>query len=162
MSDQGLWMTFSRCGVAMAIVMVAAAAQGAPLNDRNTALVDAVAGAFTPAQMAELVNAAATKIDTGGSLAMESLERLPQLLGVSVDAVLGLLRIPDWRDIESRQLARTLVQAVADYHAVMDRLAEFILDNPGADDLVKQAQAAMFAGRFDDAEALLRQIEDRE
>ncbi len=76
--------------------------------------------------------------------------------------LLALLRILDRPDIQPAESAQALAQSAIQYHAVTDRLTEITSDDPEGRRLVAQAQAAMTAGHFNDTEALLRRLEDRE
>ncbi len=144
------------------LIVVTTGSLGSAVADPNEALVDALAGAFTSAQISALIASATGKVDPGTDQATQSLEQLQQLLGVSSDVVLALLRVLDRPDVRPEQLAQALAQSAIQWHTVMDRLAEITLADTAGQRLVTQAQAAMIAGHFSDTEALLRQLEDRE
>jgi TPR repeat protein len=151
------------CGLALLVLIVIANGIFRPaLAGSNEALVDAVTGAFTPAQISQLI--ASTGANTGSRTDREaqSIQRLQQLLGVSSDVVLALLRILDRPDIQPADVTQVLAQSAIQYHAVTDRLTEIAADDPDGQRMVTQAQAAMTAGHFSDTEILLRQLEDRE
>ena len=59
------------------------------------------------------------------------------------------------------RLANDLAKSAIQYHAVLDDLAEIKVGDPAEFQILERARAAMTAGRFNDAEAELRQIEDR-
>lgn len=132
------------------------------LAGSNEALVDAVTGAFTPAQISELIASTAANSPSRTDQEVQSINRLQQLLGVSSDVVLALLRILDRPDIQPADVTQVLAQSAIQYHAVTDRLTEIAADDPDGQRMVTQAQAAMTAGNFSDTEILLRQLEDRE
>ena len=151
------------CGPALLLLIVIAGdSLGPALADPNEALVHAVAGAFTPAQIAELIAASVGNDGSRTDRETQSLDHLRQLLGVSDDVVVALLRILNRPDIQPAESAQALAQSAIQYHAVTDRLTEFASDDPEGQRLVTQAQAAMISGHFNDAETLLRRIEDRE
>jgi hypothetical protein len=152
------------CGPALLMLIVIAADTLWPaLADRNEALVNALAGAFTPAQISQLIAAAAGKVSSRTDQDNQSIGQLRQLLDVGSDGVvLALLRILDRPDIQPAESARALAQSAIQYHAVADRLNEIAAEDPEGQRLLTQAKAAMIAGHFNDAEALLRQLADRE
>ncbi|HXA22505.1 MAG TPA: hypothetical protein VNW90_09405 [Acetobacteraceae bacterium] len=149
------------CGLALLIVIVNGICRPV-LAGSNEALVNAVTGAFTPAQISELI--ASTGASTGSRTDQEtqSINRLQQLLGVSSDVVVALLRILDRPDIQPADVTEVLAQSAIQYHAVTDRLTEIAADDLDGQRMVTQAQVAMTAGHFSDTEILLRQLEDRE
>jgi TPR repeat protein len=152
------------CGPALLMLIVIATDTLWPaLADPNEALANAVAGAFTPAQISELIAAAAGKVSSRTDQDNQSISHLRQLLDVSSDGVvLALLRILDQPEIQATESARALAQSATQYHAVADRLNEITAQDPEGQRLVTQAKAAMIAGHFNDTEALLRQLADRE
>jgi hypothetical protein len=126
--------------------------------DPIEALAAALATAFTPVQMSELIVSTAGQADPRADMQLQSIDRLGRLL----DVVRVLLRILDRPDIEPAGSAQALAQAAIQFHAVTDRLGEFIADDAEGQRLVTEAQAAMRAGQFNATEALLRRIEARE
>ena len=128
----------------------------------NETLIDAVTGAFTPAQISELIASTGANTGSRADQDTQSIKRLQQLLGVSRGVVLALLRILDRPDIQPADVTQVLAQSALQYHAVTDRLTEIAADDPDGQRMVTQAQAAMTAGHFSDTEILLRQLEDRE
>ena len=150
-------------GLALLMLIVIANGIFRPaLAGSNEALVDAVTGAFTPAQISELIASTAANSGSRTDQETQSINRLQQLLGVSSDVVLALLRILDRPDIQPADVTQVLAQSAIQYHAVTDRLTEIAADDPDGQRMVTQAQAAMTAGHFSDTEILLRQLEDRE
>jgi tetratricopeptide (TPR) repeat protein len=148
-----------------ALLMVALACAGnlgAAQAGRDDALLDAIAGAFTPAQMSALIASASGAADPRSDQTTQSLNQLQQLLGVSSDVVLALLRNLDRPDIRPEQSAQALAQSAIQYHAVTDQLAAITSEDAEGRSLVTQAQAAMTAGHFGSTEMLLRQLEDHE
>jgi TPR repeat protein len=152
----------ARWPVLLMLVVIAAGKLGPALADPNEALANTVAGVFTPAQISELIASAAGKGGSRTDRETQSLDQLRQLLDVSGDVVLALLSILDRPDIRSADLVQELAQSAIQYHAVTDRLTEITSEDPEGERLVTQAQTAMTAGQFNNAEALLRQLENRE
>jgi TPR repeat protein len=151
------------CGpVPLMLIVIIIVGRGPALADSNEALENAVAGAFTPVQIAQLISSAAGGVGSRTHQETQSLDQLRQLLNVSNDVALALLRILDRPDIRPAESAQALVQSAIQYHAVTDRLREITSDDPEGQRLVAQAQAAMTAGHFNDTEALLQRLEDRE
>jgi TPR repeat protein len=155
-------MIRARGPVLLMLIVISAGKLGPALAGSNEALANTVAGAFTPAQISELIASAAGKGGSRTDRETQSLDQLRQLLDVSGDVVLALLSILDRRDIQPADLVRELVQSAIQYHAVTDRLTEITSEDPEGERLVTQARAAMTAGQFNDTEALLRQLENRE
>jgi TPR repeat protein len=149
------------CGLAF-LMLIVIAIPGPARADPNEALVNAVASAFTPGQISQLIASAAGDQGSRTDQETRSLDRLRQMLNVSGDAVLALLRILDRPDIRPAESTQALAQSAVQYHAVTDRLSEITSDDPEGQSLLTQAQAAMIAGHFNDTETLLRQLEDRE
>ena len=106
-----------------------------------------------------MIAAASGGGDTGPDLHSHSFEPLQHALEVSNDVVVALLRIHDRTGVT---LASDLAKSAVQYHAAVDDLAAMNVDDPLESEMVKQAQAALLAGRFTEVEAELRQIEDRE
>lgn len=148
--------------VLLTVVLVITGSLGTALADRDEALVDAVAGAFTPAQMSSLIASATGAVDPRLDQAGQSLAQLQQLLGVGSDVLLALLRVLDRPDIRPEHSAQALAQAAVQYHSATDQLAAIVSEDPDGQRLVTEAQAAMIAGHFSETEALLRQLEDHE
>jgi hypothetical protein len=149
----------------LALLMLIVIADGIlrpALAGSNETLIDAVTGAFTPAQISELIASSATNSGARTDQEAQSIKRLQQLLGVSSDVVVALLRILDRPDIQPADVTQALAQSAMQYHAVTDRLTEIAADDPDGQRMVTQAQAAMTAGNFSGTEILLRQLEDRE
>jgi TPR repeat protein len=144
------------------LIFIITVGRGPALADSNEALVNAVTGAFTPVQISQLVASAAGGVGSRTDQETQSLDHLRQLLDVSDDVVLALLRIQDRPDILPAESAQTLVQSAIQYHAVTDRLTEITSEDPEGQRLLAQARAAMTAGHFNDTEALLQRLEDRE
>jgi TPR repeat protein len=84
------------------------------------------------------------------------------MLQISNDVAVALLRIVDRTGITPDHLANELAESAIEYHAVLDRLAEMNVDDSAESQMVQRARAAMTAGRFSEAEAEIRQVEDRE
>jgi TPR repeat protein len=148
--------------VLLVLAVITAGSLGPALADPNDALVSAVAGAFTPVQISQLVASAAGDVGSRTDQDTQSLDHLQQLLNVSGEVVVALLRILDRPDIQPAESAQALAQSAIQYHAVTDRLTEIASEDPEGRRLVAQAQVAMTAGHFNDTEALLRRLEDRE
>ena len=150
-------------GLALLMLIVIADGIFRPaLAGSNETLIDAVTGAFTHAQISELIASSAANSGARTDQETQSINRLQQLLGVSGDVVLALLRILDRPDIQPADVTQVLAQSAIQYHAVTDRLTEIAADDPDGQRIVTQAQAAMTAGNFSGTEILLRQLEDRE
>ena len=73
-----------------------------------------------------------------------------------------MLHIFDQQNVATDQLIKDLAQSASLYHAVSDDLAGMNLEDPAEQQIIAQAQAAMNAGRFSDAEQQIQQLEDRE
>jgi TPR repeat protein len=73
-----------------------------------------------------------------------------------------LLHIFDQQNVAADQLIKELALSASLYHAVADDLAGMTLDDAAEQQMIAQAQAAMNAGKFSDAERQIRQLEDRE
>jgi TPR repeat protein len=144
------------------IVAIAAASFGPALAASHEGLVTAVAGAFTPAQITDLIALSAGRSGARTDRQAQSLDNLRQMLDVNDDVVQALLRILDRPDIQPAESPQALAQTALQYHAVTDRLTEITSDDPEGRNLVAQARAAVTAGHFNDAEGLLRQLEARE
>jgi hypothetical protein len=134
---------------------------GPAWSDQPT-LEDAIARAFDPAQISALVAAAAGRAEPGADSTAPSLGQLQQALSVDSSVALALLRILDRAGGRSDQLANELAQSATQYHSVIDTLAGMRPDDPSGRETVVRAEADMAAGAFSDAEAELRQLEDRE
>ena len=117
--------------------------------------------AYNPTQISALIAAAAGRVETGADQYSPSFEPLQHTLDVSNDVAVALLRILDRTGMTPDRLANDLAESAIQYHAVLDGLAEMKVDDPAESQMLERAQAAMTAGRFNDAEAELRQIEDR-
>jgi hypothetical protein len=134
---------------------------GPAWSDQPATLEDAIARAFDPAQLSALV-AAASRGEPGADRTGPSLEQLQRALGVDSGVAVGLLRILERTGGRSDQLASELAQSATQYHSVIDTLAEMRLDDSSGREMVVRAETAMAAGAFSDAEAELRQLEERE
>lgn len=131
-------------GLALLMLIVIADGIFRPaLAGSNETLIDAVTGAFTPAQISELIASSAANSGARTDQETQSINRLQQLLGVSGDVVLALLRILDRPDIQPADVTQVLAQSAIQYHAVTDRLTEIAADDPDGQRIVTQAQAAM-------------------
>jgi hypothetical protein len=151
------------CGPALLMLAVITADScGLALADPNQALVNAVAEAFTPAQISALIASAAGNVGSRTVQDTQSLDHLQRLLDVSGDVAVALLRILDRPDIQPAESAQVLAESAIQYHSVTDRLTEITSEDPDGQRLVTQAQAAMTAGHFNETEALLRKLQDRE
>ena len=92
----------------------------------------------------------------GADLHSQSFEPLRHALEVNNEVAVALLRIHDEIGVTPDRLANDLAESAIRYHAVVDGLAAINVGNPIESQMVKQAQAAMSAGRFSEAEAELR------
>jgi TPR repeat protein len=148
-------------GLASVMLVVATAGQfGSAHADQNEALARALSSAFTPAQISHLVTTASAVARTDQEA--QSLDQLKRLLDVNGDVALALLRIVDRPEIVPQDVPEILAQSAVQYRAVIDRLSDIAADDTEARRMVADARTALRAGRFGDAEMLLRKLEDRE
>ncbi len=137
------------------------ASVGPASSDQTATLVEVVAHAYNPTQISALIAAAVGRVETGADEHSPSLEPLQETLDVSNGVAIALLRVLDRSDLTPDRYAHDLVESAIQYHAVLDGLAEMDAGNPTESQALERVRAGMTAGRFDDAEAELRQIEDR-
>jgi tetratricopeptide (TPR) repeat protein len=153
-------------GVALALSVylgpISGSANTAASSDQVATLADAIAERFAPTQLSALIAVAAGRAQPGADDTAPSLEQLQRALDVDRDVAVALLRIFDQRDGEAERLIKDLAQSTVLYHAVTDDLSGMSLDEPDGQHIIVQAQAAMNAGRFGDAEVEIHQLENRE
>lgn len=155
-------MSSGSAHVLLVLIAIAIGGPGSALAERNEARVDAEAGASTPAQVAASVTSAIGRARPGINQDTQSLDYLRQMLGVSGEVVLALLRVMEQRDVPPEQSSQALAQAAIHYHEAIGQLAEITAEDRDGQRLITEAQAATTAGHFGDAEVLLRQFEERE
>jgi hypothetical protein len=153
-------------GVALALSVylgpISGSANTAASSDQVATLADAIAERFAPTQLSALIAVAAGRAQPGADDTAPSLEQLQRALDVDRDVAVALLRIFDQRDGEAERLIKDLAQSTVLYHAVTDDLSGMSLDEPDGQHIIVQAQAAMNAGRFGDAEVEIHQLENLE
>ena len=125
-------------------------------------LADAIARDFDPAKISTLIAGTAGHIPADATDTTPALEQLQHVLNVGNGVAVALLHIFDQQNVATDQLIKDLAQSASLYHAVSDDLAGMNLEDPAEQQMIVQAQAAMSAGRFSDAERQIRQLEDRE
>jgi TPR repeat protein len=130
-------------------------------SDQAATLAEEITHDYNSTQIAALIAAAAGKVETGTDRHSPSLEPLQHTLDVSNGVAAALLRILDRTDVTQDRLANDLAESAIQYHAVLAGLAEIKVGDPAESPMLERARAAMTDGRFNDAEAELRQIEDR-
>jgi hypothetical protein len=130
-------------------------------SDQAAALAEEITHDYNPAQISALIAAATGKVETGTDPQSPSLEPLQHTLDVSNGVAAALLRILDRTGMTQDHLANDLAESAIQYHAVLEGLAEIKVGDPAESPMLDRARAAMTDGRFSDAEAELRQIEDR-
>jgi TPR repeat protein len=130
--------------------------------DQAATLAEAIAQTYNPTQISALVAAAAGRVETGTDVDPPSSASLQHTLQISNDVAVALLRIVDRTGITPDRLANELAKSAIEYHAVLDRLADMNVPDSAESQMVQRARAAMTAGRFSEAEAEIRQVEDRE
>ncbi|HEY4174688.1 MAG TPA: tetratricopeptide repeat protein, partial [Rhodopila sp.] len=109
---------------------------------------------LTPAQLKELTQAA---VAGATEPLLDRIESVGKRLGVTQEAAKTLLRIVGQQDIPDEKLAEVLTSVAADYKRLKTQAAALNPDNPIAQGLVAQANAAIEAGRLDQAHQLLHQ-----
>lgn len=125
-------------------------------------LADAITRDFDPAKISTLIAGTAGHVPADATDTTPALEQLEHVLNVGNGVAVALLHIFDQQNVASDQLIKDLAQSASLYHAVADDLAGMNLNDPAEQQMIAQAQAAMSAGRFSDAERQIRQLEDRE
>jgi TPR repeat protein len=130
--------------------------------DQATTLADALARDFDPAKISILIASTAGHIPADSTDTAPALEQLQRVLNVGNGVAVALLHIFDQQNVAADQLIKELALSASLYHAVADDLAGMTLDDAAEQQMIAQAQAAMNAGKFSDAERQIRQLEDRE
>ncbi|MGC1408956.1 MAG: hypothetical protein WA864_08465 [Acetobacteraceae bacterium] len=125
-------------------------------------LADAISRDFDPATISTLIAGTAGHIPADATNTAPALEQLQHVLNVGDGVAVALLHIFDQQNVATDQLIKDLAQSASLYHAVSDDLAGMSLEDPAEQQMIAQAQTAMNAGRFSDAEQQIRQLEDRE
>ncbi len=125
-------------------------------------LADAIARDFDSTKISTLIAGTAGHSPADATDTTPALEQLQHVLKVGNGVAVALLHIFDQQNVATDQLIKDLAQSASLYHAVSDDLAGMNLGDPAEQQMIAQAQAAMNAGRFSDAEQQIQQLEDRE
>ncbi|HEY0419533.1 MAG TPA: hypothetical protein VGC80_08435, partial [Acetobacteraceae bacterium] len=83
-------------------------------------------------------------------------------LGVTQQAVIGFFRIVGEQDVPQDQIEVKLVEIVARHRAILDHWSVFDTTDPATTALSVSAKAAIDAGRYDEADALLLRAGEQE
>lgn len=119
----------------------------------------AVTYGLTPEQVQEL-----TKAATAGAVGplADRIVDLSGKLGVTQGAAISMLRIIGQQDVPLEKLPQKLAEVAQQYKSAMERLAALDPQDPVTKDLVARADAAIKAGRLDEADQLVNQAEQVE
>jgi len=144
---------------ALALPALAQAQRVEAYGDQSPAITAggsvAVTYGYTFEQVQELI-----KAERAGDA--DRIVDLSNKLGVTQGAAITMLRIIGQQDVPVEKLPRKLAEVAEQYKQAMDRLAALDPQDPITHDLLERAEAAIKAGRLDEADQLASQAEQAE
>jgi tetratricopeptide (TPR) repeat protein len=119
----------------------------------------------TPAEQQALVAIFSQQIAVTSEARAKAEARAAELgtqLGFTQGAVISFFRIVGERDVPPEQIATKLGEIAAKHRALMDRWSVLDTADPATGALAAEAKAAIDAGRYDEADAMLVRARDQE
>jgi TPR repeat protein len=133
-----------------------------PSSDEATALSEKIAQSFDARQVSALIAAATGRGEAKAADVATQMQLLQRAMNLDDVVAVALLRIVGQQEVRPDQVIKDLAQAAALCHAVTSDLAAMNPDAADEQQIVASAQAAMNTGRFGDAEAQIKRLEELE